>query len=75
MSMNFDRGSPGKFDSWTLNRETLNRWTGRRGFDYNFTNYNFKTNTCVNIEKCLISNHMKNLRGWLETRLAKKYLR
>ena len=28
MSVNFDRGSPGKFDSRTLNRETLNRWTG-----------------------------------------------
>ena len=29
MSVEFDRGSPGKFDSRTLNRETLNRWTGR----------------------------------------------
>ena len=29
MSVNFDRGSPGKFDSRTLNRKTLNRWTGR----------------------------------------------
>ena len=29
MSVNFDRGSPRKFDSRTLNRETLNRWTGR----------------------------------------------
>ena len=28
MSVEFDRGSPGKFDSRTLNRETLNRWTG-----------------------------------------------
>ena len=28
MSVNFDRGSPGKFDSRTLNGETLNRWTG-----------------------------------------------
>jgi hypothetical protein len=27
MSVEFDRGSPGKFDSRTLNRETLNRWT------------------------------------------------
>ena len=26
MSVNFDRGSPGKFDSRTLNRKTLNRW-------------------------------------------------
>ena len=29
MSMNFDRRSLGKFDSRTLNRKTLNRWTGR----------------------------------------------
>ena len=29
MSVEFDRGSPGKFDSRTLNRKTLNRWTGR----------------------------------------------
>ena len=28
MSIEFDRESPGKFDSRTLNRETLNRWTG-----------------------------------------------
>ena len=31
MSVEFDRGSPGKFDSRTLNRNTLNRWTGRTG--------------------------------------------
>ena len=29
MSVDFYRGSPGKFDSRTLNRTTLNRWTGR----------------------------------------------
>ena len=29
MSVEFDRESPGKFDSRTLNRKTLNRWTGR----------------------------------------------
>ena len=29
MSVEFDRGSPGKFDSRTLSRKTLNRWTGR----------------------------------------------
>ena len=29
MSVEFDRGSPGKFDPRTLNRETLDRWTGR----------------------------------------------
>ena len=30
MSVEFDRESPGKFDSRTLNRKTLSRWTGRR---------------------------------------------
>ena len=30
MSVEFYRGSPGKFDSRTLNRKTLNRWTGRK---------------------------------------------
>ena len=29
MSVDFDRGSPGKFDSRTLNRETPSRGTGR----------------------------------------------
>ena len=29
MSVGFDRGSPGNFDSRTLSRETLGRWTGR----------------------------------------------
>ena len=29
MSVEFYRGSPGKFDSRTLNRTTLNSWTGR----------------------------------------------
>ena len=29
MSVEFYRGSPGKFDSRTLNRNTLNSWTGR----------------------------------------------
>ena len=29
MSVEFYRGSPGKFDSRTLNRTTLSRWTGR----------------------------------------------
>ena len=32
MSEEVDRGSPGKFDSRTLNRKTLNRWTGRSVF-------------------------------------------
>ena len=30
MSVEFDRESARKFDSRTLNRKTLNRWTGRR---------------------------------------------
>ena len=29
MSLEFDRESPGDFDSRTLKRKTLNRWTGR----------------------------------------------
>ena len=29
MSVEFDRESPGKFDSRTLSRTTLSRWTGR----------------------------------------------
>ena len=29
MSVESYRGSPGKFDSMTLSRTTLNRWTGR----------------------------------------------
>ena len=29
MSVEFYRESPRKFDSRTLNRKTLNRWTGR----------------------------------------------
>ena len=29
MSVECDRESPGKFDSRTLSRETLSRWTGR----------------------------------------------
>ena len=29
MSVEFYRESPGHFDSRTLNRKTLNRWTGR----------------------------------------------
>ena len=33
MSVEFDRGSPGKFDSRTLNRKTLNRWTVRNDDD------------------------------------------
>ena len=30
MSVEFDRESPGKIDSRTLNRKTLSRWTGRK---------------------------------------------
>ena len=29
MSVEIDRESPGKFDSRTLSRETLSKWTGR----------------------------------------------
>ena len=31
MSVEFYRESPGKFDSRTLDRKTLSRWTGRKG--------------------------------------------
>ena len=31
MSVELYRESPGKFESRTLNMETLNRWTGRTG--------------------------------------------
>ena len=34
MSVEFYRGSPGKFDSRTLSRKALSRWTGRIMFDY-----------------------------------------
>ena len=33
MSVEFYRESPGKFDSRTLNRKTLNRWTGRTSIE------------------------------------------
>ena len=33
MSVEFCRGSPGKFDSRTLSRKTLSRWTGRNNTD------------------------------------------
>ena len=44
MSVEFDRGSPGKFDSRTLNRETLSRWIGRKCYIKLFTRYRFTTN-------------------------------
>ena len=34
MSVEFYRESPGKFDSRTLSRETLSRWTGRKQAGY-----------------------------------------
>ena len=43
MSVEFDRESPGKFDSRTLNRETLSRWTGRNTGDTN-NNINSRNN-------------------------------
>ena len=33
MSVEIYRESPGKFDSRTLNRKTLSRWTGRKTAD------------------------------------------
>ena len=37
MSVEFYRESPGSFDSRTLSRETLNRWTGRSHCDFSAT--------------------------------------
>ena len=34
MSVEFYKESPGKFDSRTLNRTTLNRWTGGSTVSY-----------------------------------------
>ena len=45
MSVEFDRGSPGKFDSRTLSRETLRRWTGR--ISQYMCTINIIHNTCV----------------------------
>ena len=42
MSVEFYRGSPGKFDSRTLNRKTLNRWTGRTASCHSFKPRSFK---------------------------------
>ena len=41
MSVEFQRESPGEFDSRTLNRGTLNRWTGRNIIRYNRIQYNY----------------------------------
>ena len=38
MSVEFYRESPGKFDSRTLNGETLSRWTGRSNVRYRAVN-------------------------------------
>ena len=46
MSVEFYRESPGMFDSRTLNRETLSRWTGRTLVNINST-YFSKRNTTV----------------------------
>ena len=46
MSVNFDRESPGKFDSRTLSRETLNRWTGRRVWGLRTYGFTRRHQTC-----------------------------
>ena len=54
MSVEFDRGSPGKFDSRTLNRKTLNRWTGRRHtYVYNVICSGMHVPTCACIGVCV----------------------
>ena len=52
MSVEFYRGSPGKFDSRTLNRKTLNRWTGRNNYDNN-SNSNSSSNSNSKVERTL----------------------
>ena len=50
MSVEFDRGSPGKFDSRTLNRKTLSRWTGRIYiYIYIYIHTYIHTYTCIYI--------------------------
>ena len=39
MSVESYRESPGKFDSRTLNRTTLNRWTGRMRYAFSVINH------------------------------------
>ena len=55
MSVEFDRESPGKFDSRTLKRKTLSRWTGRSSnnsnsidvFDSNNSNNSNSDSCCT----------------------------
>ena len=47
MSVSLYRGSPGKFDSRTLSRETLSRWTGRRTGWETWLEAGYGTSTCV----------------------------
>ena len=42
MSVEFDRGSPGKLDSRTLSRTTLSRWTGRNTDIHSNNSMNYK---------------------------------
>ena len=57
MSVDFCRESPGKFDSKTLNRKTLNRWTGREtGFmDVGFSTFHVHALSfmCIYFCNCL----------------------
>ena len=53
MSIEFYRGSPGKFDSRTLNRKTLSRWTGRTTGPADLTNGN-GSNCNFNHCNCMI---------------------
>ena len=53
MSIEFDRESPGKFDSRTLNRKTLSRWTGRTLQDWECIAARF--GAIITISVCIIS--------------------
>ena len=58
MSVELYRGSPGKFDSRTLSRKTLNRWTGRNNKD-RCSSANSGTNSS-NIHNNTVIFHTKN---------------
>ena len=52
MSVEFDRRSPGKFDSRTLNRKTLGRWTGRIMFTEQHVCIVDVQNVCI-VQQCM----------------------
>ena len=55
MSVEFYRGSPGKFDSRTPSRKTLSRWTGRSRYCYTYN-----TTTTTTTTNNSTHNHINN---------------